>query len=92
MYRDQYIRLSQYVRVHHGDDWYPNHRGNRVHITLAVHRATLVSRVSVWGADDTGVVCEGLTLAVGLDLYVRIAHNTCPPRTSLLTRWGFETA
>ena len=88
-----FYRQHRYVRVHPGDDWAPNHRGNRVLVALHVDRATLEAFVTIWGADDTGVEAGPLELGAGLDLYLRVAGNTCPPRTSLLSRrWGFRTA
>ena len=46
----------------------------------------------VWGADDTGVETPTLSLARALDTYTRITANTCPPRRSLIARWGFRPA
>lgn len=84
------------VLVHPGDDWHPCYPGGHVEVRLGVRYGNgdadgdLVW-VSVWGADDTGV--ERVTdLADGLDLYARLTHNTCPPRASMLGRWGFRRA
>lgn len=80
------------VLAHHGDDWYPCLAGHRVLVSLYVQTDSLDARVTVWGADDTGVETGALTLAHGLDLYTRITANTCPPRRSLIARWGFRPA
>lgn len=86
-------RLGCYVRVHPGDDWAPNHAGDRVRVALHVDDGDLEATVTIWGADDTGVERGPLELAQGLDLYVRLARNTCPPYRSLLSpRWGFRVA
>lgn len=88
-----FIRLRRFVRVHPGDNWAPNYRGDRVLVTLHVNRETIEASVSIWGADDTGVEAGPLELGAGLDLYLRVARNTCPPWRSLLSsRWGFRVA
>ena len=80
------------VLAHHGDDWHPCFPGGRVRVSLYVDPNTLDAWVSVWGADDTGVETPTLSLARALDTYTRITANTCPPRLSLIARWGFRPA
>lgn len=86
------IRQRREVLAHHGDDWHPCFPGGRVRVSLYVDPNTPDAWVTVWGADDTGVETPMLSLAQGLDTYTRIAVNTCPPRLSLIARWGFRPA
>src|SRR5687767_14049002 len=84
------LRMRRQVLVHPGDDWAPNLTGDRVSVALHVQLDRLNAHVSIWGADDMGVERCPLSLADGIDLYLRVASNTCPPLRSLLTRWGFR--
>lgn len=91
------ITQAHYVRVYPGDDWYPCIAGLRSGLRKYVRVALYVlpnttAFVTVWGADDTGVDSGELTLAAGLELYTRLAVNTCPPRMSLLTKWKMRPA
>ena len=61
-------------------------------VSLYVDPNTLDAWVTVWGGDDTGVETPTLSLAQALDTYMRITANTCPPRLSLIARWGFRPA
>lgn len=88
----RHVRMERYVRAYPGDNWAPNYRGNRVLIVLFVEE-DLTTHVRVSGADDTAVEAGPLPFGEGLELYVRIARNTCPPWRSLLSsKWGFRNA
>ena len=88
----RFFRMERFVRVHPGDNWAPNYRGDRVRVVLLVDGETLAAHVRVSGADDTAVEAGPLGFGEGAELYARVARNTCPPWRSLLSRWGFRTA
>lgn len=91
------IRLHHHVLVHGSDDWHPNIRKNKVRVSLNIlFEENIHAIVSIWGNDDTGVEKEyGENISEAIEMYLKIASNTCPPYSKLIDpngKWKFKRA
>lgn len=74
------VTYSRKIPVYPGDDRCPNFEGNKVDCSLYIlFEESIYSKVSIWGNDDMGVIREfGSDIGKALDMYLKIASNTCP--------------
>jgi len=89
------ITYSRKIPVYPGDNWCPNFEGNKVDCSLYIlFEENIYSKVSIWGNDDTGVIREfGDDIGKAIDMYLKIASNTCPSWESLIKpngKWKFK--
>jgi hypothetical protein len=91
------IYLRRHIKVYPGDNWAPNIDKDKVRVALhIVFEKNIYSNVSIWGNDDTGVEKEfGENISDAIEMYLRIASNTCPPYSKLIDpdgKWKFKRA
>jgi hypothetical protein len=89
------IYLRRHIKVYPGDNWAPNI--NKVRVALhIVFEKNIYFNVSIWGNDDMGVEKEyGENISDAIEMYLRIASNTCSPYSKLIDpngKWKFKGA
>ena len=75
--------------VHVIDNWLPNYPHNKARVSISIIPRDNVYRISVWSADDTGMIKEYKSKTDTLAMFHWIIHRTDLSQ-SLLRKRNFE--